>query len=287
MKLACLLLFATSLFAQTASVPPTAAESLAKLTPEEKTRFDAAGKDFNAQKFAESLVVYKALLAAHPGDPLLSKMTGEAATDTGDTKLALTVLQPIETQNPDDWQAAALLSRIYAETGDKTHRDAEFAHMTELYKKGVTPKGLTQYIVEKVNVGDRRLIIWNSFEPWGNFKVYNYARVFDKDGKLVQRITLESSDMDQTFWAKQHPKEAAAGGRMFSLDGYSEGRAGREWSTHRDTRDLRLPGREAYLRRGQGALRGNRWRQRWPDEQQHARRAAVDLPGAREVRPGF
>jgi hypothetical protein len=35
-------------------------------------------------------------------------------------------------------------------------------------------------------------------------------------------VTLESNDFDQPLWAKQHPKEAAAGMRMFSMDGYSE-----------------------------------------------------------------
>jgi hypothetical protein len=214
---------------------PTANESFARLSPEEKEQFNAANKDFNAQKFAEALVVYKALLAAHAGDPLLSKMAGESSIDVGDPKYTLELLLPVEAQNPDDWQAAALLGRVYAEAGDKEKRNAEMARLEALYKRGVTPKGLTQYILEKVHVGDKLVIIFNSFEPWGNFKVYNYARVLDSQGRLLSRITLESSDFDQPLWAKQHPEQAAAGGRMFSLDGYADGgtnAAGQHTETH-------------------------------------------------------
>lgn len=65
--------------------------------------------------------------------------------------------------------------------------------------------------------------IWHSLQPWGRFNVYDYARVFDSSGKLLARLTLESSEIDQSLFAQQHPDEAAKGLRIFSIDGYSEG----------------------------------------------------------------
>jgi len=211
----------------TAAAPAmeTASDLVRTLSSEEQQSFHTAGIEFNANKFPDALAKFKALLAAHPGDSFLSKMVGESALNTGDTQLALSTMQPVDREHPDDWQASSLMARIYAETGDKAKRDAEFAHMTDLYKRGLTPKGFTQYLVEKVPVGDKQIMIFNSLVPWGNFKVYNSARVFDADNKMVLRIQLESADFDQPLWAKQHPKEAAAGGRMFSLDGYSQGPA--------------------------------------------------------------
>jgi len=126
------------------AVIDTARDLFAKLTPEEQQSYQAASKDFNAQRYAEALTVYKALLATHAGDSFLSKMVGESAADTGDRKFALEVIQPIEKQNPDDWQVVGLMTRIYTETGDKVRRDAGMAHMTELYNKCLTPKGQTQ-----------------------------------------------------------------------------------------------------------------------------------------------
>jgi hypothetical protein len=47
------------------------------------------------------------------------------------------------------------------------------------------------------------------------FKVFNGA------GKEIFCVTLESDALEQPAWAKERPKEAAAGGRKFSLDGYA------------------------------------------------------------------
>ncbi len=46
-------------------------------------------------------------------------------------------------------------------------------------------------------------------------------KLFNSAGKLVFCVTLESDSAEQQRWAKQHPAEAAAGARHFSLDGYA------------------------------------------------------------------
>ena len=222
------LILATSAFrtatcqnSQTAQ-PSTPSQSLATLTPEEKQQFDLANKDSAAEKFADALVIHKSILAAHPGDPLFSKYASETAINTGDTAFAIKTLVPVESANTDDWQTASLLARAYAESGDKSHRDAEILHMADLQARGITPPRLQQYILEKVHTGDRTILIWNSVVPWGNYKIQNFARVTDNEGHLLLLISLENSDFDQPQFAKEHPKEAAAGARRYSLDGYKD-----------------------------------------------------------------
>jgi len=197
---------------------------LAGFTDDEKAQFAAAGKTFNAQHYAEALVVYKGLAKAHPENTLVAKFAAEAAIDVKEYPYALETLKPIEATHLKDWQATALLTRAYAETGDKAGRDREMGRLAELYKADVVPKNVTQYIVERDVVGDKSILIFNSFEPWGRYKVCNYARIFGADGALQLRITLETSDFDQPLYVKEHPEDAAAGGRRYSVDGYrSEG----------------------------------------------------------------
>lgn len=196
---------------------------LARLTPQQKQQYDEAGKAFNTQRFSEAIDTYKLLLKDFPGDPVLSKFLGEAALNKGDTALALNILRPIAQATPDDWQAGVLLTRACAESGDKACRDAGIAHMLDLHKRGLTPPHMQQYIVERVFYsGGKNLAIYTSIEPWGHYHVYNYAQIFDDTGHMELRVTVESDDTDQAFFAKEHPKEAAAGLRSFSLDGYKD-----------------------------------------------------------------
>lgn len=197
-------------------------ELIARLTPDQKQQYDAAVQNFNGQNYADALVHYKALLKDLPNDPILLKFSSESALNTGDTAYALNNLKPVAQANPDDWQAAGLLTRAYAESGDKTDRDAGIAHMIELHKRGLTPPHLQQYLLERVSVGGKTVLIFTSLEPWGHYKVYNYAQVYGEDSHLAMRLTLESNDTDQPLFARQHPKEAAAGARLFSIDGYSD-----------------------------------------------------------------
>jgi hypothetical protein len=218
---------------------PTAGQQVAgggSLSAEEKTQINLAGQNFSVRKFAEALVIYKPLATAHPSDLTISKLAAESAINVGEKMYALGLLTPIETASANDWQAAALLARIYAESGDKQHRDAEMTHMQDLYNRGIIPASLRQYLLETIQIdGQKTMWIWHSLTPWGTQKVYDYARVFDSSGQVVYRMELESMDIDQSTFAKTNPTEAAAGVRMFSFDSYSPGAAnanGTLTSTH-------------------------------------------------------
>jgi hypothetical protein len=197
-------------------------ELMAKMNDAQKHKFDEAGKAFGAQKYTEALETFKQLLGELPGDAMLSKFASEAALNSGDTGFAITTLKPLAAANPDDWQAAALLTRAYAESGDAAARDAGIAHMLDLRQKGATPPGLRDYVVERVKLGDKTLIIRTSLEPWGGYHVYAIGQLADSDGKVSFRVALESDDVDQVSFAKEHPQEAAKGMRRFSLDGYTD-----------------------------------------------------------------
>lgn len=200
----------------------SAQELVERLSPQQKQQYDDANKAFTAQDYAGALTIYKLMLKDLPGDPILSKFSSEAALNTGDATLALETIRPIAQTNPDDWQAASLLTRACAETGDKTCRDSGIAHMLDLHKRGLIPSHTQQYIVERIATGGKTLFVYTSLEPWGHYQVYNYAQMFDEAGHLQLRLTIESDDTDQAFFARQHPKEAAAGLRSFSVDGYED-----------------------------------------------------------------
>ncbi|HEY4899605.1 MAG TPA: tetratricopeptide repeat protein [Terriglobales bacterium] len=193
-----------------------------RLTPQQKQQFDDAVKAFSAQRYADALAAFKNMLDQLPGDAVLSKFAGEAALNAGDKSFALKAVRPIAQADPNDWQAAALLTRACAESGDAACRDSGIAHMLELQRQGVTPENMQQYVVEHVKVGANTLVIWTSLVPWGHYKIYNFGQVAGSDGKVFLRITLESNDADQGLFAQEHPKEAAKGIRSFSLDAYRD-----------------------------------------------------------------
>lgn len=218
-----LLLLPLRAFAQ---VIPTRMETVqdlvGQLSDPQRQQFNLAMKDYREARYAESLTIFKQLLTDVPGDAILSKFGSEAALNTGDAAFAVTTLKPLAQADPNDWQAAALLTRACAETGDTACRDAGIAHMLDLHLRGITPPGLEEYIVERVKVEGRVLTINTSLIPWGPYKIYNYGQMPDSDGKPYLKMTVESNDFDQPLFAKEHPKEAAAGQRSFSLDAYRE-----------------------------------------------------------------
>jgi hypothetical protein len=200
----------------------TTQDLVAKLNPQQKQQFDEAGKAYGEHRYADSLAIHQLLLKDFPGDPILLKFASEAALQNGDAAFAVKTLKPLAQADPDDWQAAAMLTRACAETGDKAGRDEGMAHMLDLHSRGITPPQLQQYAVESVKLGENTLVINTSLVPWGYYKVYNLGKVTHGTGKLLLSITLESNDFDQPGFAKDHPDEAAKGMRRFSIDTYTE-----------------------------------------------------------------
>ena len=209
------------------SASTAASDPLSQLSPDQRQMYDTATRQFSAERYADAFPAFKTLLAEVPTGPthlLISKYASEAALNIGDYSFAKNTLKPIAEADPNDWQAAGMLARLYAETGDKQARDAELAHIVDLHKRAVSPQiaGMKQILIERISIPTGSIRMWYSLEPWGAYKTYLFCRVFNTAGDQVLRIALESADFDQPQFAKEHPDLAAAGARRFSLDGYGQ-----------------------------------------------------------------
>ena len=128
--------------------------------------------------------------------------------------------------SPKRWQASALLAPAYAESNRDAERDVEIANLKQLHDTKFAPRiaQLQMFLLERRVVPNGSVRIWYGLEPWGKFNTYLFARVYDAQGSETYHVTLDSSDMDQAAWAKTHTQEAAAGERVFFLDGYGQRR---------------------------------------------------------------
>jgi hypothetical protein len=213
----------------------TGEELDARLTAAQRQQFDAAKKAQLAKHYAEASAGFKTLLQELPGDSLLTKWSSDAALEMGDSAYALGVLKPLVMANFEDWQAVSMLARAAAEIGDRQTRNAAMITMTMLRQHGLTPPKMEDYVLERMKVGENVMTIRCSLVPWGPYKIYYIGHVADAKGVAFLHISLESSDGDQMFFAKQHAKEAAAGVREFTLDAYREtglNQAGQRTQTH-------------------------------------------------------
>ena len=194
--------------------------------------FEAGGKAFQAGHYAEALTDFKQLIKEEPGNDTYKKFAAEAALNSGDADFVLATLPAVEAKHPDDWQARLLLARAYAQTAEvedhTAKRDEELAAVRRLHavdaKDDKSELGkLRDFKLETVHEDGVTVQIFPAFVPWGPYNVHLLARTFDADKQPGLVITLESGDADQALFAEQHPKEAAAGLRSFSLDGYRPG----------------------------------------------------------------
>ena len=144
--------------------------------------------------------------------------------DSGDRDYAQSILKPFVATPKDAWQVHALLARAYAESHEDAARDLELQVLTMLHARTADPnfRQQTQILIERDALPAGHLDLFYSLQPWSRYNIYAMARVYNAEGKQLQRITLESGDVDQTLWAKQHADLAAKGERMFSMDGYTE-----------------------------------------------------------------
>ena len=231
-RLLTLLLLCTSALAQTPAPAPPSSPSAAQevdpvpgspeMNPDQRKRFAEAGRIFNTSRFAEALALLRPLRQELPDDVNVAKFTAEAAINTGDPALAINTLKPFELREPDDWQTVSILAHAFAQAGQKQLRDTEVARLQTLHDTLGPPfNSRRDYLLETVPAGDKTIRFFPALTPWGPYKVHLMARVYNAAGDQLLRITLESSDADQSLFAQQHPADAAKGLRQFSLDGYA------------------------------------------------------------------
>jgi hypothetical protein len=205
------------------SYAQTADRGSSALSDEQKLGMAKAQKDFGDAHWPEAFAEFQTLHEELPGNITITEFLAESALNTGQLEKAHDLLEPIVKTEPDRWEAVGLLTRYYAETKNDSARDAGLAEMQRMHDSGRHPRLSAQntVLLERHPTTDGGSVgIWYSLKPWGRFNAYLYARYLDANGHETSYMTLESSDMDQVSWAKQHPAEAAAGQRVFSLDFY-------------------------------------------------------------------
>jgi hypothetical protein len=196
-------------------------DPLAELSPADRALFDQAGKAFQQEEDSEANESYRKLLPHLNGGSALqiyvAKIASESAPNIGDKAFALDTLRPIAEANANDWQAASLLARYYAESGEKQLRDRMIARVVELHKRAADAQiGKLQCILlERVDTATGKVLFFYSLEPWGRFNTCLMARIYSNSGEQTYRIAVESSDVDQAFIETKTP-----GARRFSYDGY-------------------------------------------------------------------
>ena len=202
-------------------VPPT-------LTAEQQTLFDAAKKDFGERHPELALQKMKQLHAMVPENQTITDGTAETAVTLKDYAYALSLLKPWTATHPEDSFALEWLARAYAETGNAADRDRTIAAVLKLHETTTDEqfKRADRFMVERVKLADGNLDIFCAIVPFSRYHIYMLGRQVDANNALVRQITLESNDIDQVSFAKEHPDLVAKGMREFSMDTYSASKAG-------------------------------------------------------------
>jgi tetratricopeptide (TPR) repeat protein len=225
------ILFAHALKAQVLTVPTQPAKQSTPATqpPNPDAQIDPQAEakvvsSLQARSFDDALVGAKAILAANPNSPKANKLIGVVLLDQQKPSDALPYFQKALQLSPDDPTIHGLLLQAYAQSGDKAHRDEQRAILRGYHSDGKHPEfaQIPGFLIETIPVGDKIIQANEFYEPAGEFHFYYRFNIFDNSGHILSFIALESDDADQAMFAQQHPKEAAAGERRFSLDGYSK-----------------------------------------------------------------
>ncbi len=161
-----------------------------------------------------------------PENQTITDGTAETAVTLGDDAYALSLLKPWTATHPEDWFALEWLARACAETGNASERDSAIAAVLKLHETTTNEKfkSADRFVVERVKLASGYLDIYYAIVPFSRYRIYMLGRQVDANNALVRQITLESNDIDQIGFAKEHPDMVAKGMRRFSMDTYSAGK---------------------------------------------------------------
>lgn len=182
-----------------------------------RASLDAGRKD-------EALAKATGLAKAWPNSPEANLMAGYVLLRMMKAGDAMAYLQKAQSLDPGDPRVHLLLVQAYAELGDARHRDQEIALLRGYHSDGRHPdfEQQTGFVVEEIPVGDRMVEAEEYFQPEGPYHFYYRFNVYDAAGQLQEFFALASEDEDQAFFEQEHPKEAKAGERRFSIDEYTK-----------------------------------------------------------------
>ena len=177
--------------------------------------------------YASANAFFAQYVSANPGDTEARMYLGGAEMGLKEFPAAIKDLQAVIAAKPDMWTAHTNLVLAYAETLDWADFDKERALIKAARDNNVP--GLDKQrgdVIDVLQVGAKTYSVRSFYELYGRFHTRYAFLHFGDDGKLTDYIQCESDDADQGLFKQAHPKEAAAGGRRFSMDSYTVGENG-------------------------------------------------------------
>jgi len=208
-------------FAALEAAPQSPASASPQATPPELDALRQQGvAAFRAGNYAEALGMFRQVIAADPNDIVAYNIAGNCSLKLGDYSSAVDYFKHALLLRPDEWHNLSGLMRAYTLAGMVPERDALRKHIAELEHEGKLPPAFN-YVFDTFQAGDKKVEVAEFPQVQGYYGERYRFMVFNETGKQVFCVTLESASLEQPLWAKEHPKEAAAGGRQFSLDGYA------------------------------------------------------------------
>ena len=175
---------------------------------------------FQSNDCPSAIKLFRQVTASNPADIVAYNMSGNCSLRLKDYPAAIDAFKHALQIQADEWHNISGLIRSYTLAGMTQERDELQKHIADLERDGKLP-GNFSYVFETFPVGDRQVEV-SKYPKISGFYGERYRfNVYNKDGTLVFRVALESAELEQPNWAKEHKELAAAGGRRFSLDGYS------------------------------------------------------------------
>lgn len=168
---------------------------------------------------AGALPLFRQVISADATNIVALNLAGNCELQLKDYDSAADFFKRAMQVQPDEFHNLAGLMRAYTLGGNSGDRDALQDHINTLENAKQLPPSFN-YLSDAYDVDGKRVELSVFPQVSGAYGYrYNFD-IFDSGGREVLRVSLESNQSDQPLWAKQHPKEAAAGDREFSLDGY-------------------------------------------------------------------
>jgi tetratricopeptide (TPR) repeat protein len=169
---------------------------------------------------ADALGIFRQVTAADPSDIVAYNISGNCSLGLKDYSSAIDYFKHALQLRPDEYHNLSGLIRAYTLAGKILERDELRKHIEELARANQLPPTFN-YVFDTFDEGDKKIEVAEFPKIQGFYGERYRFKVFNSAGKMIFCVVLESDSFDQPAWAKEHPTEAAAGGRRFTLDGYA------------------------------------------------------------------
>lgn len=169
----------------------------------------------NAQEF------FRQYLEQNPKDAVAVALLGDALSGLKQYDEAAKQYRQAIESSPELWLAHKNLVVAYAALGKWQEFDAERKLLRDARDRNAASLDKNADLVEVLQVKDSTYYVREFYQLSGKYHTRYLFIHFGADKKADSWIACESDDVDQTFFAQKHPKEAAAGKRSFSLDSYA------------------------------------------------------------------